>query len=100
MVSRVSSPLMRSRLDRVVFELGRLGILVERHSYSYRVMYRDRIVMGIHFYPGYREISIRLYKSFRELAEEVLPTVRNVLRKLFPDHKIMVKWYPPGVHMH
>ncbi len=55
--------------------------------------------MGIHFYPGYCEISIRLYESFRELAEEALPMVRNILCKLFPDHKIMVKWYPPGVYM-
>lgn len=97
MVSAVSSPLMRSRLDRVVFELGRLGLLVERHSYSYRVMYRDKIVMGIHFYPGYREISVRLYKSFRELAEEALPAVENVLHRLFPGHEITIKWYPPEV---
>lgn len=84
-----------SDLDRLVQRFREYGFYVDRHSYSYRLFYKGRVVAGLHLYPGYREASLRLYRVHRDLAEAVRERIIMVIRDVFPSYKIVVKWYPP-----
>jgi len=85
-----------SDLDKLVRRFRENGLCVGRHSYSYRLFYKGKVVAGLHLYPGYREASLRLYRVHRDLAEAVRELIIMVIRDVFPDYKIVVKWYPPG----
>lgn len=82
-------------LDKVNMFLEEQGIEVSRHAYSYRLLYRGKIVGSIHLYPGFEEASIRFYKHAREEALEVGNKVVEAVKKVFPSYRIEVKWYPP-----
>ena len=84
-----------SDLDRLVQRFREYGFYVDRHSYSYRLFYKGRVVAGLHLYPGYREAGLRLYRVHRDLAEAVRERIIMVIRDVFPSYKIVVKWYPP-----
>jgi len=84
-----------SDLDRLVHGLMEKGFYVCRHSYSYRIFYQGKIVAGLHLYPGYREASLRLYRVYSDLAGEALKPILEVIRKVFPEYTIDIKWYPP-----
>ncbi len=86
----------RRVLDRLVFRLMEEGIEVSRHSYSYRLLYRGRMAMGIHVYPGYGEISVRLYRAAEEEAQDIKDIVLKVLKEIFPGYRIDIRWYPPS----
>ncbi len=82
------------RLDKLVFDLRENGIWADRHAYSYRLMYKDRLVASLHIYPGYNEFSLRLYKSFKTLAREAEEIIVKVLKQNFPEYKVRIAWYP------
>ncbi len=87
-------PLHRRMLDELVFKLSEIGVYAGRHSYSYRLMYKGRIIAGIHVYPLYNTISVRLYKAFKDLVNEVGEKITNTLSYVFKDYRIIVEWYP------
>ncbi len=88
--------LNRKRLDSLVYLLEDKGIMVSRHSYSYRLFYKGKIIAGIHVYPIYNEISIRLYRVFKEYVKETRDLVVNVVKQIFPEYRIKIEWYPPN----
>lgn len=89
----------REKLDKFVFKLLGRGIYVSRHSYSYRIMYGEHMVLGVHVYPGYNEICVRVYvDSGGELCNEVLSTVLSVIKEVFPGYKINIKEYRSVIH--
>ncbi len=88
-------PILDHRLfDKLVYKLMERGFYVSRHSYSYRVFYRDKIVAGIHVYPGFNEVSVRLYRVFRDIAYEAMGDILGVVREVFRGYKVRVAWYP------
>ena len=89
----------RELLDRFVFELLSKGIYVSRHSYSYRIMYGGRMVLGVHIYPGYKEIVVRLYvDSCGQYCEKVLSEVVSVLKELFPGYSVDIREFKSVIH--
>ncbi len=86
----------RRRLDKLVFKLMEEGFYVSRHSYSYRLFYKGRVVAGIHIYPGFNEISVRLYKASRDLVNSVRGVIKRVVEEVFPEYSVYEEWYPPS----
>lgn len=84
-----------SDLDKLVWRLRESGFYVNRHSYSYRLFYEGKIVAGLHLYPGYRLVSLRLYRVYQELAEAVYKLIVKVVHDVFPGYRVDVEWYPP-----
>lgn len=82
-------------LEKISVILEKHGLEVSRHAYSYRLLYNGKIVGSIHLYPGYEEVSIRLYKHARVEAEKVRDLLVDVVKKVFPHYRIYVNWYPP-----
>ncbi|WFO74986.1 hypothetical protein J4526_07910 [Desulfurococcaceae archaeon MEX13E-LK6-19] len=82
-------------LDMINMLLEKHDIEASRHAYSYRLLYKGKIIASIHLYPGFEEASIRLYKYSRDEASEVKDVIVGVVKKVFPNYKISVKWYPP-----
>ncbi len=82
-------------LDSINMLLEKNGIEVSRHAYSYRLLYKGKIIASIHLYPGFEEASIRLYKYSKDEADEVKDVIIGVVKKVFPNYRISVKWYPP-----
>ncbi|WP_440059956.1 hypothetical protein ACSU1N_02030 [Thermogladius sp. 4427co] len=77
--------------NKIVWELRSLGLWAERHSYSMRVMYRDKFVASLHFYPGYNIIEGRLYAESPGVNEYLAETLSNVLSKYLRDYKIVFR---------
>lgn len=67
------------------------GLWVERHSYSFRIMYGGRIVGSLHIYPGFREAILKVYNVNEGEASYVVSTVRRVFETLFPEYELSVK---------
>jgi len=65
-------------LDMINILLEKHGLEVSRHAYSYRLLYKGKIVASIHLYPGFEEASIRLYKYASSEANEVKNVIVNV----------------------
>ncbi len=89
--------LERRRLDGFTYALIRAGLYAARHSYSYRIFYRDKIIAGIHFYPGYGEVELRLYTVHGDYARKMEPVIGSILRKFFPDYRLDIKWLKPVI---
>ncbi|MEM4718369.1 MAG: hypothetical protein QXE81_06425 [Desulfurococcaceae archaeon] len=77
------------RLNNLINELRSMGIWAERHSYSIRVMYRDKIVASLHLYPGFNTAVLRLYGDKQE-NDHVLLSVTRSISKHLPGFKIEV----------
>jgi len=75
-------------LNNITWDLRSLGIWVERHSYSYRIIYGGVIVGSIHIYPGYDEVVIRISSKYAEL----LPMIAGTLLKYLPRYKITTEY--------
>ena len=86
-------------MDALTYMLNNRGFHVGRHSYSFRVFYKGRIIAGIHFYPGYREVELRLYRVHQDLAEEAYPEIITCIEKLFPEYRIKTKWFNPVISL-
>ncbi len=82
-------------LDKLVFELSNKGIYVGRHSYSFRLFFKSKIVAGIHVYPGYNEVVLRIYMSNLEYALEALDNIINAIRKVLPSYKLVIQYIKP-----
>ena len=85
----------RKQLDNLVFKLLDKGFYVSRHSYSYRLFYRGKLVAGIHVYPGYNEVSLRLYRVYSDVVREVADTILSIVKEVFKDYRVEVSWFPP-----
>ncbi|ABN70222.1 hypothetical protein Smar_1126 [Staphylothermus marinus F1] len=83
------------KLDELVFKLRENNIFASRHSYSYRLLYNGKMIAGIHLYPGYKEVVLRIYMSNIEYAEPVLELIKNIIRKIFPDYKLNIHYIKP-----
>ncbi len=77
------------RLNRLVNELKKHSLWVERHSYSIRIIYNNTIVASLHLYPGFNEAVLRLYGGV--VDNYVYSTVSRVLREVLGDFKLIVK---------
>jgi hypothetical protein len=74
-------------LNRLVEDMKKSGLIAERHSYSIRIMYRNRIVASIHLYPGYDSAVVKLYGD-EEANRVVLETTVELLKKHLPWFKV------------
>lgn len=77
-------------LNDIVNELRKRGLWVERHSYSFRVMFRGRIVASFHIYPIHMEVDVRLYSGSVSVDNMVLKNLEEVFRKKLPGFKVNV----------
>lgn len=77
------------RLNNFINELRSHGLWAERHSYSIRIMYRDKIVASLHLYPGFNKAVLRLYGDDQE-NKYVLLNVTKSIDKYLPGFKIEV----------
>lgn len=75
-------------LNRLVDELRSRGLWVERHSYSFRVMFREKIVASFHIYPYHREIQVRLYSGVEEIDFFIKKVLEETFIKTMSDFKI------------
>jgi hypothetical protein len=82
-------------LDKLVFELSNRGIYVGRHSYSFRLFFKGRIIAGIHVYPGYNEVVLRIYMSNLEYALEALDNIVDAIKKTLPGYKLIIQYIKP-----
>jgi hypothetical protein len=88
---------VRRLLDRLTYTLMDHGLYVSRHSYSFRIIHGEHMIMSIHFYPVEGLAEIRVYSVFLPEAREALPTVLRTIRVLFPDYKVEVRIMSPPV---
>ncbi len=84
-------------MDLLTYMLNNRGFYVGRHSYSFRVIYKGKIIAGIHFYPGYREVELRLYSIHQDLAREGYSEIITSIKKLFPEYRVRIKWFEPVI---
>ncbi|MEM1933014.1 MAG: hypothetical protein QXY53_01225 [Desulfurococcaceae archaeon] len=76
-------------LNHLVNELRSRGLWVERHSYSFRVMYCGKIVASFHIYPYHKEIHVRLYSGVDEIDTYLKNTLEETFIKIMGDYKII-----------
>ncbi|OYT37198.1 MAG: hypothetical protein B6U89_07765 [Desulfurococcales archaeon ex4484_58] len=77
-------------LNRIVWVLREKGIWVERHSYSFRIMYRERIVGSLHLYPGYNLIVLKLYSGELGTSKKLARIINGVLNNFLPNYSIEI----------
>lgn len=87
------------KLDELVFKLRKNNISVGRHSYSYRLFYNEKLIAGIHVYPGYNEVVLRIYMSYIEYSKPIIGLIKEIIRKVFPDYRLVVQYIKPVIEV-
>ena len=78
-------------LNSITWRLRKHGLWVERHTYSYRIMYRGKLIASLHIYPGYDEAILRLYSGDETVDQYIVDTVSNVFKELLPGIKLKIE---------
>jgi len=85
------------KLDELLYALREIGIDVWRHSYSYRLIYKNKIIASLHIYPGYNDVTIRILGISKETAMSVMDHVLTKIREVLPYYRIHVKTIEPKI---
>jgi len=85
------------KLDELLYALREIGIDVWRHSYSYRLIYKNTIIASLHIYPGYNDITIRILGVNRKTAMSIMECVLIKIREVLPHYKIHIKTIEPKI---
>lgn len=78
-------------LNKFIWLLRDRGLWIERHSYSFRLMYRNVIIGSLHIYPGFNEAVLKIHSVSESEARELIETIESVFYKLFPEYKLFVQ---------
>ncbi len=78
--------------NKLLWFLRKNGLWVERHSYSFRVMYRGRFVASFHIYPGYNIAVLRLYSGKQSIDRFVEEKVLQAFNKYLPDYRVDIEY--------
>lgn len=78
-------------LNKLVNELREKDLWAERHSYSIRIMHRDKFVSSIHLYPGYNEAVIRIYTDEVD-SKAILGTISTTITKYLPGFTLRIQY--------
>ncbi|MET1159866.1 MAG: hypothetical protein ABWW65_02795 [Thermoprotei archaeon] len=81
-------------LNNFIAELRRKGLWAERHSYSIRILFREKISASLHLYPGYNEAVLRLYSGDERIDKYICNTIRDLLKRFLPDYEITCSVLP------
>jgi len=74
-------------INKMIREMRDKGFIVERHSYSFRVMYNERFIASFHIYPGYKRIVFRILVDPVKYAE-VLNNLMEIIEGYFMDYTL------------
>lgn len=85
--------LQHKLLNNIVWEFRKKKFWVERHSYSFRVMFNNIFIASFHVYPGYNEVVVRLYNNDTHVYIRFI----NLFFKLF--NKYMPNYYVKVIHI-
>ncbi len=85
------------KLDELLYALREIGIDVWRHSYSYRLIYKNTIIASLHIYPGYNDIIIRILGVNRKTAMSIMKYILTKIREVLPHYKIHIKIIEPKI---
>lgn len=78
-------------LNRIVLFLRDNGLWVERHSYSFRVMYMGRFVASFHIYPGFNSVVLKLYSGDRWVDGFLERIVKEAFSIFLPSYVVEVR---------
>lgn len=81
-------------LNDIANELRVQGLWVERHSYSFRIMFKNRVIGSFHVYPLHMEVNVRLYSGDVDVDNMVLKTLKDVFKKRLPGFRFNVYTSP------
>lgn len=76
-------------LNALVSYLRTDKIWAERHAYSIRIMYENRLTASLHLYPGYGLAVLRLYGD-SEANEYVLSRVSMAVESFLPGFRLEI----------
>lgn len=78
-------------LNKFVWLLRNKGLWIERHSYSFRIMYGNLIIGSLHIYPGFREAVLKIHSLGTNEAEKIVYVIKSVFNELFPEYELNIQ---------
>lgn len=86
----LKKPVDHKLLNNFTWLLRERGIWVERHSYSFRIMYNNLIIGSLHIYPGFNEAVLRIHSIDKNSVEYIVNNVKKLFNQLFPEYRLIV----------
>ncbi|MCD6301473.1 MAG: hypothetical protein J7L82_05315, partial [Staphylothermus sp.] len=63
----------------------------------YRLLYKNTIIAGLHIYPGYNDITIRILGVNKEIAMNILDLILSKIKEVLPDYRVHIKIVEPKI---